>query len=235
MVAAASTPAIRIEARGSVEAARPACYPFRPCRTPKDLSPVSRSWSSRASDPGRSRACCSPTSGADVMRVDRAQNVERRRSRVAADSTCWTAGGVRSAVDLKSPGGRRGGAASRRPGRRADRGLPPRRDGTARARPGACLARNPRLVYGRMTGWGQDGPARPAPRGTTSTTSRSPARSHAIGRARRAAGAAAQPGRRLRRRRRCCSSSASLAALVERQASGKGQVVDAAMVDGRRR
>ncbi|MBP1686076.1 MAG: CoA transferase, partial [Deltaproteobacteria bacterium] len=24
--------------------------------------------------------------------------------------------------------------------------------------PDACLARNPRLVYGRMTGWGQDGP-----------------------------------------------------------------------------
>lgn len=24
--------------------------------------------------------------------------------------------------------------------------------------PGDCLARNPRLVYGRMTGWGQDGP-----------------------------------------------------------------------------
>ncbi|MFK8909385.1 CaiB/BaiF CoA transferase family protein, partial [Streptomyces sp. YS-3] len=24
--------------------------------------------------------------------------------------------------------------------------------------PGECLARNPRLVYGRMTGWGQDGP-----------------------------------------------------------------------------
>ncbi|MEW1825220.1 CaiB/BaiF CoA-transferase family protein [Streptomyces sp. NPDC088196] len=24
--------------------------------------------------------------------------------------------------------------------------------------PGPCLARNPRLVYGRMTGWGQDGP-----------------------------------------------------------------------------
>ena len=24
--------------------------------------------------------------------------------------------------------------------------------------PDTCLARNPRLVYGRMTGWGQDGP-----------------------------------------------------------------------------
>ena len=27
--------------------------------------------------------------------------------------------------------------------------------------PDVCLARNPRLVYGRMTGWGQDGPLRP--------------------------------------------------------------------------
>ena len=27
--------------------------------------------------------------------------------------------------------------------------------------PDACLARNPRLVYGRMTGWGQDGPWAP--------------------------------------------------------------------------
>src|ERR1700690_714172 len=27
--------------------------------------------------------------------------------------------------------------------------------------PDVCLARNPRLVYGRMTGWGQDGPLAP--------------------------------------------------------------------------
>ncbi|WP_461609963.1 CoA transferase, partial [Brevundimonas naejangsanensis] len=29
--------------------------------------------------------------------------------------------------------------------------------------PDALLADNPRLVYGRMTGWGQDGPLAPAP------------------------------------------------------------------------
>src|SRR5215470_2292941 len=28
--------------------------------------------------------------------------------------------------------------------------------------PDVCLARNPRLVYGRMTGWGQDGPYAPS-------------------------------------------------------------------------
>ena len=33
--------------------------------------------------------------------------------------------------------------------------------------PDACLARNPRLVYGRMTGWGQDGPLGGRPPGTT--------------------------------------------------------------------
>ena len=26
--------------------------------------------------------------------------------------------------------------------------------------PDVCLARNPKLVFGRMTGWGQDGPVR---------------------------------------------------------------------------
>ena len=35
--------------------------------------------------------------------------------------------------------------------------------------PDACLARNERLVYGRMTGWGQTGPLRRAARATTST------------------------------------------------------------------
>ena len=39
--------------------------------------------------------------------------------------------------------------------------------------PDTCLERNPRLVYGRMTGWGQEGRS-PRTWGTTSTTSRSP-------------------------------------------------------------
>ena len=43
--------------------------------------------------------------------------------------------------------------------------------------PDVCLARNPKLVFGRMTGWGQDGPVRRRRPGTTSTTSRWPARS----------------------------------------------------------
>ena len=41
--------------------------------------------------------------------------------------------------------------------------------------PDECLARRPTLVYGRMTGWGQDGPTRRPP-AMTSTTSPCPAR-----------------------------------------------------------
>jgi hypothetical protein len=40
--------------------------------------------------------------------------------------------------------------------------------------PDTCLTRNPKLVYGRMTGWGQTGPLAQTA-GTTSTTSRFPA------------------------------------------------------------
>jgi alpha-methylacyl-CoA racemase len=47
--------------------------------------------------------------------------------------------------------------------------------------PDLALKANPKLVYGRMTGWGQDGRSRWRP-GTTSTTSPSPARSPRWGR-----------------------------------------------------
>ena len=98
--------------------------------------------------------------------------------------------------------------------------------------PDVCLARNPRLVYGRMTGLG---PGRSRTRrrpATTSTTSRSPARSSRIGRAGRAARAAAQPRRRLRRRRHAARLRRGVRRCSRRRRSGKGQVVDAAMVDG---
>ena len=42
--------------------------------------------------------------------------------------------------------------------------------------PEVVAVRNARLVYGRMTSWGRDGPAPSGP-GTTRTTSASPARS----------------------------------------------------------
>jgi hypothetical protein len=95
--------------------------------------------------------------------------------------------------------------------------------------PDECLAANPRLVYGRMTGWGQTGPlASPA---TTSTTCRCPARCTPS-----ASPAASrwcpQPGGRLRRRRDAAGGRRARRAARSARSSGRGQVVDAAMTDG---
>jgi alpha-methylacyl-CoA racemase len=96
--------------------------------------------------------------------------------------------------------------------------------------PDACLARNPRLVYGRMTGWGQDGPlARTAGHdvGYIAVTGAL----HAIG---RAGGPPQVPVNLLGD----FGGGAMylvvgvLAALLESRAGGQGQVVDAAIVDG---
>ena len=96
--------------------------------------------------------------------------------------------------------------------------------------PQDCQGRNPRLVYGRITGWGQDGPL--AERaghdlnylGLTGTLA-------AIGRA------GERPVPPLNLVADFGGGSmlllvGILAALQERQSSGLGQVVDAAMVDG---
>jgi alpha-methylacyl-CoA racemase len=96
--------------------------------------------------------------------------------------------------------------------------------------PGVCLARNPRLVFGRMTGWGQQGPL-------------AQAAGHDINYI-ALAGALEPIGRRgdkpvppLNLVGDFGGGGMLLAygiacALVERARSGKGQVVDAAMVDG---
>ena len=66
--------------------------------------------------------------------------------------------------------------------------------------PDICLARNPRLVFGRVTGWGQDGPLAHAAGHDLNYIALTGAL-HAIGRAGGTADAAAQSGRRFRRRR----------------------------------
>ena len=96
--------------------------------------------------------------------------------------------------------------------------------------PDDCAARNPGLVYARMTGWGQDGPLAPTA-GHDLDYAAIAGAIHAIGRkdsppppplnlvADFAGGG-------------CYLAIGVLAALVERARSGRGQVVDAAMVDG---
>ena len=96
--------------------------------------------------------------------------------------------------------------------------------------PDACMAQNERLVYGRMTGWGQDGPLAGRAGHDTNYIAMAGAL-HGIGEAGRPpplplnligdfGGGALYLALGL------------LAALLEAGRSGRGQVVDAAMIDG---
>jgi alpha-methylacyl-CoA racemase len=96
--------------------------------------------------------------------------------------------------------------------------------------PEVCLRRNPRLVYGRMTGWGQQGPLSSSAGHDINYIALSGAL-HAIGRA------GERPVPPLNLVGDFGGGGMLLAfgmvcALLECQRSGKGQVVDAAMVDG---
>jgi alpha-methylacyl-CoA racemase len=96
--------------------------------------------------------------------------------------------------------------------------------------PDACLARNPRLVYGRMTGYGQDGPMAQAVGHDLNYVAQSGALSM-IGRH----GQPPTPPLSLVGDFGGGGMVLALgicAALVERQTSGRGQVIDAAMVEG---
>ena len=167
--------------------------------------------------------------GADVVRVDRLDpsglgvpmaprfdvNARSRRS---------------VAVDLKSPAGR---DVVLRLVEGADVLVEGFRPGVAERLglgPADCHARNPRLVYGRMTGFGQTGPLAQAAGHDLNYIALAGAL-HAIG---PAGGAPVPPlnlvgdygGGAL------YLAFGVMAALFERQSSGRGQVVDAAMVDG---
>jgi alpha-methylacyl-CoA racemase len=96
--------------------------------------------------------------------------------------------------------------------------------------PATCLATNPRLVYGRMTGWGQEGPL--------AQTAGHDIDYLAISGALWPIGSGAEPPPPPLNLVGDFGGGAMflvagvLAALHEAQGSGRGQVVDAAMVDG---
>jgi alpha-methylacyl-CoA racemase len=96
--------------------------------------------------------------------------------------------------------------------------------------PDTCLARNPRLIFGRMTGWGQSGPLAPAAGHDINYIS--------IGGALGAMGYSDRPPAPPLNLVGDFGGGAMyllagvLAALVERSTSGQGQVIDAAMTDG---
>jgi alpha-methylacyl-CoA racemase len=167
--------------------------------------------------------------GAEVLRVDRTGSV--RPDSMDQPSLDFLARGRRSvAVDLKNPDGIETvlklveGAdvltEGFRPGVMERLGLGP----------DVCLARNPRLVYGRMTGWGQEGPLAQAAGHDINYIALAGALDP-IGRKGEAplaplnlVGDFGGGGLML--------AYGIVCALVERATSGKGQVVDAAMVDG---
>lgn len=95
--------------------------------------------------------------------------------------------------------------------------------------PEVCLARNPRLVFGRMTGWGQSGPLAASAGHDINYIALSGAL-HAVGSIDKPiaplnlVGDFGGGGMLL--------AVGVLAAVINARASGKGQVVDAAMTDG---
>jgi alpha-methylacyl-CoA racemase len=166
--------------------------------------------------------------GADVLRIDRV-----RPSGLGLplpprlDITARSRRSV--ALDLKQPAGR---DAALRLIAGADVLLEGLRPGAMEALglgPDTCAARNPRLVYGRMTGWGQTGPLAP--------TAGHDLNYIALAGVLSAIGPAETPVPPLNLVGDYGGGTmflllGVLAALLERQRSGRGQVVDAAMVDG---
>lgn len=96
--------------------------------------------------------------GADVLRVDRASAVGAKEGQ---PTDVLGRGRQSVGIDLKHPEGR---DAVLRLVESADALIEGFRPGVTERLglgPDDCLARNPRLVYGRMTGWGQEGPYAP--------------------------------------------------------------------------
>jgi len=167
--------------------------------------------------------------GADVVRVDRASAV-RGGDPDHPPRDLLNRGRRSAGIDLKSPEGVEivlslvegadGLLEGFRPGVAERLGIGPE----------ACLARNRRLVYGRMTGWGQDGPYASAAGHDLNYIALAGAL-HGIGRRGEApvpplnlVGDFGGGGMYL--------AFGMVCALLEARDSGQGQVVDAAMVDG---
>jgi alpha-methylacyl-CoA racemase len=178
--------------------------------------------------PGPFAAMMLADMGAEVVRVDRAQAVTGNYSKQNLE--ILNRGRRSVGVDLKQPDGVE---TVLRLVERADALVEGFRPGVAERLhigPDACLARNPKLVYGRMTGWGQDGPYAQSAGHDINYIALAGALAH-FGRA----GAKPTPpinlvgdfggGGMLMAFGIACG-------LVESARSGRGQVIDAAMVDG---
>ena len=164
--------------------------------------------------------------GATVIRVDRASAQPAEAAPV--DTLLRNRRSI--ALNLKSPAGT---AALLRLIDGADALIEGFRPGVAErlgVGPEVCIARNPKLVYGRMTGWGQSGPLAQSAGHDINYLALTGAL-HLIGEAGR------KPVPPLNLVADFGGGgmmllSGLLAALLEASRSGKGQVIDAAMTDG---
>lgn len=180
--------------------------------------------------PGPFAAMLLADMGADVLRVDRAAAVAATTSATTPPLDLLNRGRRSVGVDLKSD---RGAEVVLRLAEQADALIEGFRPGVAERLgigPEDCLARNPRLVYGRMTGWGQDGPMAEAAGHDLNYIALAGAL-HPIGRS------ASPPPPPLNLIGDFGGGALYLAfgivcGILEARSSGRGQVVDAAMVDG---
>jgi alpha-methylacyl-CoA racemase len=168
--------------------------------------------------------------GADVLRVDRAAGAALSGPSTDFSTELLHRGRRSVAVDLKHPGG---AEVVLRLVEQADVLIEGFRPGVTERLgigPEPCLERNPALIYGRLTGYGQDGPMAQAVGHDLNYIAH--------------AGVLGMIGRRGQPPTPPLSmigdfggggmllAMGVLAALVERTRSGTGQVVDAAMIEG---
>lgn len=163
--------------------------------------------------------------GAEIIRVDR-----RGKSKANPNADVLGRGRQSIAVDLKRPEGVELVLSMVEKSDALFEGFRPGVTERLGLGPDECLARNTGLVYGRMTGWGQTGPMASAAGHDINYIGLSGAL-HAIGRKGERpvvplnlVGDFGGGGMLL--------AFGMVCALLEAQKSGKGQVVDAAMVDG---
>jgi len=165
--------------------------------------------------------------GAEVIVIDRPGGPP---TPVPLDNDFLNRGKRRVVADLKHP---RGAEVVLRLAAASDALIEGYRPGVAErlgVGPADCWARNPRLVYGRMTGWGQDGPLA-ASAGHDIAYIAVTGALHSIG---RAGGPPQVPVNYLGDfgGGSMFLAVGVLAAMLRARQTGRGQVVDAAIVDG---
>ena len=179
--------------------------------------------------PGPFAAMMLADMGAEVIRVELAQSVKGAAPATAHWDTLLR-GRKNIAIDLKNP---QGVEALLQLVEKADAIIEGFRPGVMERLgigPTECAKRNPKIVFGRMTGWGQDGPYAPLAGHDINYIALAGALAHFS----RAGEAPVPPlnmvgdfgggGMFL--------AFGVVCALLETQKSGKGQVIDAAMIDG---